>query len=581
MKPIHLILSALVVLGTPQVSSSLDTSSVAALNHDAAAAAFKARDWEEAARLLQPMAEENPYSGRIWSFLAGARYGLQQWSASADAYDRAAELGFQRAISLYNSACCRSLLGETDRAIDTLERALRGHFGRREELLRTDTDLDNIRNMEAFHERILPRVPEDISRVDGWNVDLDYLHRRMEETHYDLYRNISREEWARGLDRIRASVSQKEDHEIIVDLMALFARIGDGHTGVVPPIGGMPERPSVRALEQWHAIPVDFYIFTDGLFVRSAESRYASVVGKRVKRVGKLSAADALERCASVTQRDNTQQIKWIAPRWMSAVEVLHGLGIIENRDHVDLVVADAEGQEEKVRIEPVPFDRNMMSRNFAEPVTMIEGPTPMYLRDREQNYWYEYLEDERLVYFQFNAVMNEDEGESLADFSARLFDFINKNEVDALVIDVRLNHGGNNFLVAPIIDAVVRTNKINEKGKLFMIIGRETFSACQNFTNRMQRETEVMFVGEPTGSSPNFVGEGNPIWLPWSGLTVRGSSRYWQDSVSEDARPWVAPDLVAELSSQDYRLGHDPAMATLRAYLQAHREFMEERAAR
>ena len=372
--------------------------------------------------------------------------------------------------------CCYS--ARPDRAVDTLERALRGHFGRREGLLRTDTDLDNIRNTDAFHRRILPRVPEDISRVDGWNIDLNYLHRRMEETHYDLYRNISREEWARELDQIRASVSQKEDHEIIVDLMALFARIGDGHTGVIPPIGGMPERPSVRAPEQWHAIPVDFYIFTDGLFVRSAESRYASAVGKRVKRVGELSAADA-------------------------------------------------EGQEEKVRIEPVPFDRNMMSRNFAEPVTMIEGPTPRYLRDREQNYWYEYLEDERLVYFQFNAVMNEDEGESLADFSARLFDFIDKNEVDALVIDVRLNHGGNNFLVKPVVDAVVRTGKINEKGKLFMIIGRETFSACQNFTNRMQRETEVMFVGEPTGSSPNFVGEGNPIWLPWSGITVRGSSRY------------------------------------------------------
>jgi hypothetical protein len=113
------------------------------------------------------------------------------------------------------------------------------------------------------------------------------------------------------------------------------------------------------------------------------------------------------------------------------------------------------------------------------------------------------------------------------------------------------------------------------------MIIGRETFSACQNFTNRMQLETNVMFAGEATGSSPNHVGETNPIWLPWSGLEVRGSSLYWQDSVSSDARPWVAPDLVAELTSDDYREGIDPAMKTIRAYIQAHREYVKDHAVR
>ncbi|MFB3084243.1 MAG: hypothetical protein ACE1Z4_12465, partial [Gammaproteobacteria bacterium] len=64
------------------------------------------------------------------------------------------------------------------------------------------------------------------------------------------------------------------------------------------------------------------------------------------------------------------------------------------------------------------------------------------------------------------------------------------------------------NFLVKPVIDGAVRSEKINEYGKLFVIIGRETFSACQNFVNRMERETNVLFVGEPTGSRPNFVGE-------------------------------------------------------------------------
>jgi len=583
MKAAIMILGTLSTLLAPGVSSALDTSSVAAENYDFAVDAFQSRNYEEAARLLEPMASENPYSGKIWMYLANALYGLEQWEKSADAYDSAAELGYRKSTALYNAACCRALLGQTDRALDTLERSLRGHVNNREQLIRTDTDLDSIRNTKGFQDRILPSVPADISRVDGWGIDLDYLHRRMEETHFDLYRKISREEWRQELDRIRNEVPDSEDHEIIVDLMALFARINDGHTGVAPPMAGSqqamfeaPGRP-----DNWHALPMDFYVFADGIYVRSAERTYRDAVGKRVLRVGKVSAEEALERCATVTQRDNTQQIKWIAPRWMSVVEVLQALGIVDDLDHVDIVVADEAGGEEGIRIQPVEFTRDISGRRFADPVSMIEGDVPLYLKDRARHYWFEYLEEEKIVYFFFDSVRDQEGRKTLAEFSEELFGFIDKNEVDALVIDVRLNHGGNNHLVKPMIDAVLRSEKINEQGKLFMVIGRETFSACQNFTNRMQRETNVMFVGEATGSSPNFVGEGNPIWLPYSGITVRGSSLYWQDSTSGDARPWVAPDLVAELTSDDYRQGNDPAMATIRAYIASHRRFLEEHASR
>jgi C-terminal processing protease CtpA/Prc len=173
---------------------------------------------------------------------------------------------------------------------------------------------------------------------------------------------------------------------------------------------------------------------------------------------------------------------------------------------------------------------------------------------------------------------VNKDGGETIAQFAEELFEFVETSDAQTLVIDVRLNHGGNNFLVKPIIDKVIRSKKINNNGHLFVIIGRETFSACQNFCNRLQRETQVIFVGEPTGSKPNFVGEGNPIELPYSGVRVNGSSRYWQDSVSDDYRIWVAPDLVATMTSTDFRTNRDPAMSAILEYLE-HREKNDARA--
>jgi hypothetical protein len=48
----------------------------------------------------------------------------------------------------------------------------------------------------------------------------------------------------------------------------------------------------------------------------------------------------------------------------------------------------------------------------------------------------------------------------------------------------------------------------------------------------------------------------------------ANASNRYWQDAYSDDYRPWIAPDLVAELSSTDLRTNRDPAMDVIREYL-------------
>ncbi|MCZ6765968.1 MAG: tetratricopeptide repeat protein [bacterium] len=570
--PIILLLYMLIVLPTPAKGAT----SVAAEMYDAGNAAVEAQNWEKAATILDALTKENPYNGDFWYDLAGAHYSLKNYDASIVAYQKAVELGRYKGGSLYNMGCCYALTGQAEKAVDAIEASFGYGLQGRENLIREDSDLDSIRKTKAFQERILPGVPDGISRVDGWRLDLDYLHRRMEVTHFDLYRNVSPEEWRSTLDALAANVPNMKDHEIVVELMKLYAKIGDGHTGVRPPKGK----------NGWHRLPVEFYIFKDGVFVRSADEKNASIIGKRVVRVGKLPVEEALARCATVTQRDNTQQIKWLAPIWMASTEVLDALDIIDGVESATLVLADADGRESKVRVDALPLSSfyNEHGRfSLVNAVTMNDnavGPKPLWLKDPDKAYWFEYLEDEKLVYFQFNRVRNAEQGESLSDFSKRLFAFVEENDVEALVIDVRENNGGNNFLVRPILHRVI-PSKVNEDGRVFMIIGRETFSACQNFTNRMQWHTKTMYVGEPTGSRPNFVGEGNKIILPYTGLVVRGSSRYWQDSLSDDYRTWVAPDLVAEMTSDEFRNNEDPCMDVIMAYLKNRRVLEGDRAER
>ena len=87
---------------------------------------------------------------------------------------------------------------------------------------------------------------------------------------------------------------------------------------------------------------------------------------------------------------------------------------------------------------------------------------------------------------------------------------------------------------VAPSSD---RLPLINRRGALFVIIGRLTFSAAQNTVTAIDRETSAIFVGEPTGSRPNFIGESIYFELPYSKVRANAADLFWQTSWPWDHR--------------------------------------------
>jgi hypothetical protein len=102
--------------------------------------------------------------------------------------------------------------------------------------------------------------------------------------------------------------------------------------------------------------------------------------------------------------------------------------------------------------------------------------------------------------------------------------------------------------------------------GHLFVLIDAKTFSAAQNLVNALERWTPAMFVGEPTGGAPSSYGDSKRITLPESGLTLRVSSLYWQDTGPLDRRDATAPQVAAPRTVADLQSGSDPALAAVRS---------------
>ena len=180
-------------------------------------------------------------------------------------------------------------------------------------------------------------------------------------------------------------------------------------------------------------------------------------------------------------------------------------------------------------------------------------NPLPLWLQHPEKHYWHAFrMAAERCMSSTTRCRTSQEASRSRPTFRT-CFEEAERRAVERLIIDVRLNGGGNNELNRPIWHALLRSDRLNQKGRLWVIIGPKTFSAAMNFVDDMELNTRATFVGEPTGETPNMWGDPVSLRLPNSGIVVQTSTLWWQMEDPRDQRPFRAPDIAAPMSFTDY----------------------------
>jgi hypothetical protein len=384
-----------------------------------------------------------------------------------------------------------------------------------------------------------------------WCADLDHLAGALRREHRDLFHSVSRARFDAAVRSLRARIPVLEGHEVVVELARLVALVGDGHT-----------RLPLADVSGFRRYPLRLYQYADGLFVQAIAREHGAAAGARLLAIGDTPAPDAYEAMRALISHDNEMGVRAAAPELLTLPEVLHARGVLSDPERAAYVVQRPSGE----RLTCVLHPANAPLAELADACDGVATPPPLWLQQSPERNWSTPLADTRTLYVQYNRVRDTDE-ESVASFFDGVFAHIEREDVRRLILDIRLNAGGNMSLNRPLIHHLIRCDAVNHWGQLFVIIGRHTFSAAMNLAVDLERHTRALFVGEPTGGRPNHYGENADIILPHSGLRCTASALWWQHSSPRDDRPWIAPDIPAALWSADYAANRDPALEAIMRY--------------
>lgn len=523
---------------------------------DSARKLMAEQKWDSAAIEFKKALALNPYRGDAWNQLGRCLYRAKRFREAIPAYEKASDLkdGWP-AQGLYSAACCYALLGNKKMALAEFENACRHHLRITYlDIARTDQDLLLLRSDPTFRRLVgLPTGPPP-ARTEGLRSDLQFIVSQLERDNVVPYHHVSQVTFHKEAADIARDVPHLTDKQFLIRVMHLVSLLGSGHTYATQDPAHIP------------LLPMHFYAFQEGLYITDARPDLAALVGAQVLKFGSTSVEALMAKLNGVMSGDNKLKALWGGPEFlMRNCGVLNGLGVARDADKVLLTLRTVTGKVVTMSVKGTvgPYARLVAPAGWPE---AYHTAAPLYLRDRDKDYWLEAVPNSNLLFVQYNHVYS-DSNEPMEAFAERISRYVDEHNPAALILDMRWNNGGDASSAEPLIRMLV-ASKLNKRGKLFIIVGRRTFSAAMVTAIQLERHTNAIFVGERTVTSPNFWGEDNPISLPYSKIIVSLSDVTWANSFGNDDREWLAPEILAPPTIASYLAGVDPALLAIQNYL-------------
>lgn len=369
--------------------------------------------------------------------------------------------------------------------------------------------------------------------------DIMYFKQELPKRHKNLFSIITKEEFTNSTDKLIDRIDQLNNDQVFIELNKIIASIGDAHTTI--------------NIRDGYSYPLEFWIFRGNVYVVNADSSLEGMMFSQILKIDGVDIDIVMKQLSSLISHENESWVLAMLPSYLQSPVYMYGLGIVHNENEAVFTVhKDGEVQ-----------DFTVSALEYGKSANFVKKKTKDVLIGKYDKYYdYEYLPEYNALSFEYNVCANMD-NQKFTDFNKEMFDIIENNDVDKVIVDLRSNTGGNSEILNPFTKRLKSYIAGNANVKVYILVGRNTFSSGMFAIYRVKESApEAISVGEPTGGALDCYGEVKTLKLPNSQIPIGYSTKYFKFSKNfrykNDGVGTFLPDISIQPTIEDYMSGTD-----------------------
>lgn len=370
--------------------------------------------------------------------------------------------------------------------------------------------------------------------------DIRYLQAELPKKHPNLFFNISEEKFNAKIEEVIENSGEMNKEEQQIALEQILSLAGDAHTNSETTDGSM--------------YPLDFTIIDEEIYIINANEKYQDMLFSKVLSIDGVDSDTILQRLETIIPHENQYWVAARVPRKLRFPSYLFGLSIVKEKASATFTV-EKDGIVRSVVVKPtfyiaIKFVNTQSSRNL--------------LDQYDRNYVFDYYPEEKTLLFSYNSCMEM--SEPFEDFNKKMFQCMEENDVNRIILDVRNNVGGNSEVLNPFTEKLPTFIEQHPDTKVFILVGRRTFSGGMFAIFRTKDAVpDAIIVGENTGGALSIYAEIDYLDLPCSEVPVSCSTKYYRFSeifaYQNKGVDTCEPDVQIGVTIEDFIEGKDPVL--------------------
>ena len=319
--------------------------------------------------------------------------------------------------------------------------------------------------------------------------DIKFLLKKLEETHPCLYFDTTKENVEKY---VKGNFCEKDlnDLQFYYHLQRLFKIINDPHT---------------KCRFKAKKFPLKLKVVDGKVLVIAAAKEHQNVLNSEITAINDIPVDVVLKELEKIISYTAIGHLESEQEHELLRGSSILSLPIFKNSNNIVKYTFEENGKTEEIEFNWEEEYKKEYNYDFLE----------------ERSYWFEYGKEKNIVIIKYKSCY-EDKNKPMEEFVNDIKDFVQKNSVDNIIVDIRGNRGGDSSVIHPLL-MFLR----DYKAELITLIDKDVYSSGRWALFDLKR-IGSKFVGTEIGTAINCFGNNDSFELPNSKININCSTTYW-----------------------------------------------------